>query len=277
MEKNELKELLKTIKNNDYKVPEGTNPYELSLEMLNNIGDVDSELRDDLILYNLFKWINSPILSNEEVYKLFNIVFDENHLFKGIGNFDDSVFARTFSAEVIAAIIYRHRSENFIEKEDVISGFYKFLDFYDEDKDVRGFVEEKGWAHGAAHGADVIDEFARCEELGSKELEEILSSIYKKINIRHYGYIHFEDERIITAVKAVLERNLLGFKTIENWIRKFENVKKESHSHEDLVVEFNVNVFLKSLYFRLADNPEYTMIADIIKEILGKISRFSQY
>ncbi|WP_138206061.1 hypothetical protein [Haloimpatiens lingqiaonensis] len=63
MEKQALKELLKSIKNNDYAVPEGVNPYELSLVMMENIGDIDSELRDDLILYNLFKWINEGILS----------------------------------------------------------------------------------------------------------------------------------------------------------------------------------------------------------------------
>ena len=46
MEKQELKELLKSIKENDYKVPQGVNPYELSLLMMDYIGDIDSELRD---------------------------------------------------------------------------------------------------------------------------------------------------------------------------------------------------------------------------------------
>lgn len=277
MQKSELKDLLKEIKNDEYKIPEGIEPYKLSLIMLNNIGDTDSELRDDLILYNLFKWINSPVLSNEEVYKLFRIAMDEEHLMKGLGGFDDSVFSRTFSAEVVASAIYRHRGEKFIEKNELLDAFYRFLEFYDGDKDVRGFVEGKGWAHGAAHGADALDEFARCDELGTKELEAILNSIYKKIAISHYGYIHFEDERIITVVKAILERNLVGFKKIEDWVKEFSGVKKESHRPEDLVEEFNVNVFLKSLYFRLIDSPEYALIANIIKDTLAEISRFSQY
>lgn len=55
MEKEKLKEFLRSIKENDYAVPEGVNAYELSLIMMENIGDIDSELRDDLILSNLFE------------------------------------------------------------------------------------------------------------------------------------------------------------------------------------------------------------------------------
>lgn len=53
MDKQELKELLKNIRDNDYAVPYGINQYKLSLEMMDNVGDIDSELRDDLILTNL--------------------------------------------------------------------------------------------------------------------------------------------------------------------------------------------------------------------------------
>lgn len=62
MEKQALKELLKCIKNNDYEVPNGVNPYKLSLIMMDNIGDIDSELSDDLIHSNLDRWINEGIL-----------------------------------------------------------------------------------------------------------------------------------------------------------------------------------------------------------------------
>jgi hypothetical protein len=77
------------------------------------------------------------------------------------------------------------------------------LKFYNEDRDVRGFVEGKRWAHGAAHGADALGEPAQCEIIGYEGLKEILDSIYKKININYYGYINNEDERLISAVKEV--------------------------------------------------------------------------
>lgn len=277
MKKEELKELLKNIKDNGYAVPNGVNPYELSLAMMDNIGDIDSELRDDLILSNLLKWINDGILSTNQVYELLIIALDENHILKGLGNIDDSVFGRTFSVEIVAGIIYRHRKEKFLSESDVEKAFNTVLKFYNEDKDIRGYVEGKGWAHGAAHGADALDEFARCEEIEYIGLKKILDSIYKKVNVNHYGYIHFEDERMITAIKAILERKIIPIKEMEDWIKDFKNIEKIGVYPEDLVIEFNINSFLKSLYFRLVDNPEYKQITSVIKEAVKQISRFSEY
>lgn len=277
LKKQELKELLKSIKNNDYKVPNGINQYKLSLEMMDNIGDIDSELRDELILSNLDRWINDGIISTDEVYELLMIALDEDHISKGLGNIDDSVFCRTFSVEVVASIIYRHRRENFISESDIEKAFNTVLKVYNDDKDVRGYIEGKGWAHGCAHGADALDEFAKCEEIGYEGLTKILDSIYKKVNINYYRYIHFEDERMVTVVKAIIERKIIPTKEVEDWIRSFSNIKKTGISQEDLVIEFNVTNFLKSLYFRFVEKPEYEELTNAIIKVVKKVSRFSNY
>ncbi|MFZ5354027.1 MAG: DUF2785 domain-containing protein [Bacillota bacterium] len=275
MEKQALENLLRNIKENDYIVPQGINPHVLSLEMMKYIGDIDSELRDNLILSTLFAWINKDILAAAEVNELLLLAIDENHLTKGLGDIDDSVFSRTFSVEVVASAVYRHRREKFISDSNLEKAFSSTIKFYNEDKDVRGYVEGKGWAHGAAHGADALDEFARCEEIGYQGLKMILDAIYKKVNIGYYGYIHFEDERMITAVKGIIEREIIPVEEIEDWIRSFGKIEKIGRYPDDLVIDFNVNVFLKSLYFRLMDKPEYASMADTAKAVLKEISRYN--
>jgi hypothetical protein len=277
LEKQALKELLKSIKENNYTVPQDVHPYQLSLVMMDNIGDIDSELRDELILFTLLRWINEGVLTASEGYELLMIALDKDHILKGLGNIDDSVFVRTFSIEVVAGIIYKHRMQKFISESDIKIAFTTVLKFYNEDMDVRGYVEGKGWAHGAAHGADALDEFARCEEIGYEELKLILDTIYKKVNINHYGYINFEDERMITAVKAILERHIIPTKEIEDWTRSFNKIEKTGIYPGDSVVEFNVNTFLKSLYFRLIDKPEYKQITNVVREVLKEISKFNEY
>lgn len=276
MEKEALKKILKNIKDNDYAVPYGINQYDLSIDMMDNIGDIDSELRDDLILCILSKWIIDGVLPTSVVYELLMIALDEHHLLNGLGEISDTVFSRTFSAEIVAAIIYKHRQEKFLSEIDIKKVLNTVLKFYNEDKDVRGFVEGKGWAHGAAHGADVLDELARCQEVGYEELKEILYSIYKKVNVNHYGYIHFEDERMITPVKAILERKIIPEKEVGDWISNFNKIDKTGTYPERLVIDFNVNTFLKSLYFRLIYIDEYKQIANVAKGVLKEISRFSE-
>jgi len=56
LEKSTLKDILVDIKEKDYKVPESINISDLSLDMINYIGDLDSELRDSLIYNVLVNW-----------------------------------------------------------------------------------------------------------------------------------------------------------------------------------------------------------------------------
>ena len=274
MEKQTLKTLLSDIKDNEYAVPEGVNPYKLSVDMMEYIGDIDGELRDDLICSVLLEWIMTDVLTPEEAYHIFLIALDEKHIFNGLGKVDDTVFDRTFSVLVSACITYKHK--NFLPDNDILKAFNKVLKFYNEDKDVRGFVEGKSWAHGAAHGADALMELAKCEVIGYEQLKEILNAIYKKINVNYYGYINNEDERMISAVKEVLERDIIPVEEIEEWIRSFGKIEKTGILPDDLFIEFNVTLFLKSLYFRLVDNTKYEQLAKIVKEVLKKTSRFGE-
>lgn len=276
MQKQALKALLTTIKEHGYEVPQDIHPYELSLIMMEHIGDTDAELRDKLIYSTLYFWIDREVLQADEVYEIFKIALNEEHLFVGLGQVDDSVFSRVFSVLVIALSIMRHRKTKFIPEADIKVALDRVLKMYNEDRDVRGYVDGKGWAHGAAHGADALDEFARCEEIGYAGLVEILEAIYKKVNMNHYGYIHFEDERMITAVKAILERELIPIEEIENWVKRFKKIEKIGKYPEDLIIVTNVISFLKSLYFRLLDQPKYAGITKTIEDVLKMINPYSK-
>ena len=274
MEREALKALLRNIKDNKYIVPEGVNPYKFSLKLMDFIGDTDGELRNDLVYYVLANWILMDVLTPEEAQDIFMIAIDEKHLFNGLGEISDKVFFRTFSVEIAACIIYKHRS--FLLDSIILKGFNAVLKFYNEDRDVRGYVEGKSWAHGAAHGADALMEFAKCKIIGYEGLKKILDSIYKKININYYGYINNEDERMISAVKEVFERGIIPVEEIEEWIINFGNIEKTGILHDDYLIEFNVTLFLKSLYFRLVDHNKYDQQARIVKEVLKKTSPFGE-
>lgn len=274
MEREAFKNLLRTIKDNNYEVPDGIRPFDLSLEMMDYLGDTDGELRDILALSILENWMLKDILSIEEIHEIIHISLDEKHLMYGLGRIDDSVFARTFSVLIIAIAVYKHRNNRYLSKEEVSNILEKVIKFYNEDKDVRGYIEGKGWAHGAAHGADALDELARCEEVGYEDLKRILDAIHKKINIGYYGYIHQEDERMVTAVSAVLERKLIPEAEITEWIDSFKEITKIGQYPHDMIIQVNIRNFLRSLYFRLIGKSEYDNIVNKIREILEKTNRF---
>lgn len=274
MNKGELKVLLKTVKENNYEVPKGYKSFDLALEMVEYLGDTDGELRDKLCFSILSKWIIDNVLTKEEIYKILYICLDENHLLCGLGKTDDTSFVRAFSVLIVGSVLYNHRHDKFLSKNDIDIIFEKVIKFYDEDIDVRGYVEGKGWIDGVCHGADTLDELARCEEIDYNDLKRILSSIHNKIIISKYGYIYEEDERIVTAVVSVLERKQIPEVEIIQWIKSFEKMTEVKVYPHDLIIYVNVKNLFRSLYFRLNNRFEFQNIVDVLHEILENTNRY---
>ena len=203
------------------------------------------------------------------------LCLDNNHLFYNIGNVDDAVFTRTFSVLLLPIIVYIHRKKSFLTVEDLNMIKEKLIDYLKAEEDVRGYVLEKGWAHGVAHTADALDELVKCSEIENNDLKAILHVIHQKITINNYVYINDEDERMVTAIVSILERRILAETDIINWLKGFSVINKIGRLPEDSMASINTKNFMRSLYFRLLKNEDYEKYTQIIKEVIDSISNFS--
>lgn len=272
--RDELKKVLTQIRENDYKVPEGIEPYELTLVMLEHLGDIDMELRDRLIYAVIFKWSVGGIYTKEQLKQTMAIILDDRHLFCGIGEMGtDSVFMRAFSILLAAIGIYLHRQEGCFTPEELKKIKDRIIDYMDREKDVRGYVEVGGWAHSTAHSADTVDELAQCEELEREELLQILQAIQKKVCIDYHAYICLEDERLSIAVNSLISRDILSEAEIAEWIRSFEDIKIEKIMPQRFYLISNMRNFLNSLFYRLSES-KYDTIKIAISETILKVRPF---
>lgn len=272
-ERNSLKDTLEEVAENEYQVPQNANPFELALTMMNYIGDLDGYLRDELIYTVFAKWILADVFDKDELYQILMISLDDNHLFYKIGNVDDSVFTRTFSVLLVPLILYVHRRSNFLSIEDLTLVKEKLICYLTDEKDVRGYVNHRGWAHGVAHAADALDELVKCSSILDDDLKAILQVIYQKATINYYAYINDEDERMVTAIVSILERDQLPDSDIINWLQGFANIPKTDRLPDDRIVWNNTKNFLRSLYFRLLEREEYVQYIHSIKTILDTMKK----
>jgi len=269
---NQLKQQLIDIKNNNWSIPSDTDKYELGLEMLENIGSVDPELRDELILELLSDMIVENHLTDGEVKNLLELLLSENHLFYNIGNVeDDSVFNRTFTLLIIVAMLYRHNqnTDNTFTEEEIKRICTEVLSYTRQEKDARGYVEIKGWAHSTAHTADVFNVIAQCPEIKKPELLAILEAIKDKVCINYYAYINVEDERLISAIMEILKKRILNDEEFINWIKSFEDIEMTGKYPEDHNIISNRKNFLSALYFRLKRRNEKPSFLDTIEKVLN--------
>ncbi len=268
----ELKSQLQAITANDYRLPEGVDHWQVSLEMLTHIGSIDPELRDDLIYTTFAKWARAELYTPDQYRAILNTTLDQSHLFFGLGERDtDSVFIRSFSILLAVLPIYNHRFTPIFTQHEIRTTLDRVLDYFAREIDLRGYVEVKGWAHATAHTADLLDEFAQCEEIDRDGLLRILDAIKAKLFAADVVFIAEEDERLAYAALSLFGRGTLLERDLEPWIKSFTPIERVGDWRTR---HLNIKQFLRSLYFQ----AKYRRLAEWtcapIDETLFALSHF---
>lgn len=275
----ELKEKLQAFARMDFKLEENADVSLLLPDMLQYIGSTDSVLRDDLIYSALASWILEYRLINPEILRdLAMQVITDDHIFYRIGEVGtDSVFRRSFSMLLLPLILIYHRSQPFLSKEEIYRIKDALLRYEKEEKDHRGFVEVKGWAHSAAHYADALDDLARCGEMDASDLREILLTVASMLSRQDWAYCWGEDDRFATVILAVLGRQLLSNEELEEWIRNLSESALAVTVHpQKMILRSNIKNFLQSLYFRVQWEFPAHAILPTVERALYRISPYTR-
>jgi hypothetical protein len=257
MTEEDLKEKLRGIVQKDYEVTR-EEAKQLLPEMLQHIGNPDPELRDTLIYFTLATWISRNVFDLSELQTLLHTVLNDEHLFYRIGEENtDSVFTRAFSALLVPPILSVHRQQPFLKPEILKSALQRVMLYLHSEKDLRGYVREKGWAHAVAHTADALDEFVQCTEIGRDELWGMLELIAEIVSTGRTVYTHGEDERLAFAVLNTFKRTELTELDKEGWLQWFTSLvygAGETPDPEGYITFINIKHFLRTLYFYLLES-----------------------
>ncbi|SCX87504.1 DUF2785 domain-containing protein [Lysinibacillus fusiformis] len=268
---------LQRIEENEYQLGEGEQHQDFLPLLLQYIGDSQPELRDNLIYPMFYMWIKEENrFSEEELRSLLTVLTDENHLFYNIGSKDDqSVFTRTFSALPIALIIQRHRQNPFLNQEEIEQLMQAMLRYYNEEKDLRGYLSVGGWAHSASHGADVFVELVQCEESSIAMLHEVLVAISGMLHNGIHIFSDEDDERLVNIVDTMIDKELLPHQEIADWISCLAQCCDLPRSRSQVIARVNSKNFLRSLYFRRRQDSQENELKTAILGTEAKLNRFS--
>lgn len=273
----QLKIDLQRIEQNDYELNTGENLRDYVQLMLEYIGDPEPELRDNLIYSTFYKWIQEKHwFSDTELGELMRILLSEQYLFYYIGNKNDqTVYTRTFSVLVIALILQRHREQSILDRSDFTNVKQALIRYYEEERDLRGYMDEEGWAHAAAHGADALDELVLCPESDAAAREEVLAVIQRMLYNDQYIFREEEDERMATVVATIVNHQLLSQQSISEWIDSLKECGNWSRSRDQDIARINTKNFLRCLYFRLLPQEEHLDIVEVILKTEKNLNGFS--
>ena len=87
-----------------------------------------------------------------------------------------------------------------------------------EEKDTRGFIHEKGWAHAIAHGADALDALAKHPLLKKEDISRILHAVQHSL-FRQVDYLDEEEERLAIIIASLIKHQDMK-QDIRVWIEE---------------------------------------------------------
>ena len=276
------KQFWKAIQENDCNIPEGHTLKALTLELLGFLGSTDPELRDDLAYAILVDWVDHDLYTPDDLRQL--IAELSANLEVGLSETGtDSVFLRAFSVLALALMVYYDNKKSFLKPEEIKAILDKGLQYLAAEKDPRGYVPVKGWAHALAHTADLLLVLAENKNTGATEHIRILQGIAQKlIDAKNWVYVHGEDDRLSAAVLIVLRRGLLDLPVIKEWLDSLTNPKNGSWKgawtrEESTRAFFNVRNFLRSLYLQVTTENDLPNQDESEKIILEAIQSLRPY
>ncbi|SDL92567.1 DUF2785 domain-containing protein [Sediminibacillus halophilus] len=247
----------------------------LTKEMLCHIGVTDSILRDELIYPVFSQLIMNGDYTREQLAVLLAECLDENHLFYKIGRKnDDSVFTRSFSSLIIAVLLHKNLQSSFMDEKQLLTVKQALLLYLKEEKDIRGLVEEKGWAHSIAHAADAIDELIKQPGI-QPYFQEIYEAVIRVMGTSSDCYCFEEDERMAIPVTEMLDRGFSEEVVLREITSLTEELEKNFHagSVQQFIHRTNIKQFLRSLFFRLVDKQKSPQLQKDIMRAIVRTSR----
>ncbi|MGH8775996.1 MAG: DUF2785 domain-containing protein [Jiangellaceae bacterium] len=209
-----------------YRVPHGAALDDLTTDLVSMLGSGDPRVRDDIAYSVLSTWIAEGVYDELLAGLGDGLVLG---LRVGLGeDGTDTVLRRSFSAVGLAAVIARDNVVHTLHPTTVLTWADRSVAWFLAERDLRGWVPERGWVHTVAHGADVLGTLAASRYLGAEELRVLLDVVSERLLIpTEHRFAAGEDDRLAYATMSLLHRNLVPVEALEHWLERLSTIWAE--------------------------------------------------
>lgn len=241
-------------------------------ELLLEIGNLDSHIRDELIYPNLAHLFHDNHFTEEQLHKFLYRLLSKDYLFYDMENKENySVLKRSFTTLQLVIFVFVFNRDNLFSREIFKRIFDSFMSYFKLETVLTGYGKEVGWMHSIAHCADMFAQLVKSNEIDANMLEEMFHIIKEKFLIDSYNYVSDEDERMVTAIVNALNRDLLSKEFLIQFVASFEAAQEPPTFPEKYVFKNNKKNLLRALYFRIIKDEKYQFLTDELEAAIIKI------
>ena len=249
--------------------------------LLNNIGNIESYVRENVLVATAVLTCGMSVLSPEEYIHALNTSLSETHLFNGIGGAEnDAAFCRAFSSFIVAQVIHVDGKQGFLSHAQYMEALDKATRYMILEKDRRGFVYGgKGIVHAISHGKSMIIALIEHPKFSKEYTSHVLESV--KSNIVGKGRFAADDwaDANLAEIISVLLNKGVSEDTIKEWIETLlptidVGVGKYTDEHYPYIqMGSDIQHFLMYLYFELKKKSMNDELREWIFEYFARLRK----
>jgi hypothetical protein len=246
-----------------YRVPHGAALDDLTTDLVTMLGDADPRVRDDIAYSVLSTWIADGVYD-----ELLAGLGDGLLLGLRVGLGDDgtdTVLRRSFSAVCLAAVVARDNTMHTLHPTTVLTWADRSVAWFLAERDLRGWVPDRGLANAVGHGADLLATLTASRHLGAEELRVLLDVIAERLLIpTDHRFRAGEDDRLAFATMSLLHRECVAVDTLERWLERLAAAwtKPVGPNDREPASRANAVAFARALHLQLLLGVTRTPVQD---------------
>jgi uncharacterized protein DUF2785 len=181
------------------------------------LASTDPVLRDDVAFSAAERWIlRDRRVAPADLRRLLQLW--TANLDDGLGGVgDDGVFKRSFSALCLSLVAAADVSAPFLEPAEARAFFDRMLEYFQRERDLRGFDPVHGWMHTVAHTSDTLKFLARNPKLAAGSDARLLAAARAKIESHDAVFTWGENDRLALALHAAVRRSDADAAALSAW------------------------------------------------------------
>jgi uncharacterized protein DUF2785 len=269
----------KAIKEHNFAVPSDESVSALALEIADLVVSTDPSLRDGRGYETLAAWIyRDNLLTGEQLEALRGKLLPA--MISHIGESEnDTVFGRSFSALYMSILAAQDLRKPFLSTAGFEETLNTALRCYAEEKDLRGYVPVKGWAHATAHVADLLKFLARSPHLSAGDQKRIVNGVSQRCRAAHLVFTWGEDARMAAGLLSIVDRKDFDVSPFETWFKALITENKElwkspvidAEAYASVRVQANVLAHLEAKSAPQKNNGAPPSFRDALQATLSKV------
>ena len=184
-----------------------------ALELVDCLGNPDPFLRDGIAFEALSTWMRGKQLDTASLRLL------TEHLLRQLDGTDAQGFRKPFAALALSEVARTDRVQPWMTADERARMVTAAAAYLQSVRDYRGYVDNEGWRHGVAHGADWALQLVLNKAVLPAQVQSLLSALGTQVmSADAHAYAFGEPARLARPVAYAAARGDIEQSVMQAWL-----------------------------------------------------------